>query len=315
MGTFWLFTKSDFATFLVPDTLFGVFGALAGPLLSSNETPDLLMILGRLPQVLLYNWANLFVCDLANQRLPEAVDEDRGNKPWRPLPSGRITMTQARRLLLVSLPTVLAINWVLGAWEETALLFTLAWMYNDLGGGDEDFVTRNLMNALAFAQFNGGTLKIACGIDQSITSLGYSWIILISCVIFTTMHVQDLKDQTGDKARGRRTAPLVLGDEVARWTLAFPIVAWSAICPLFLNVGLSGYVITYVLGFLLVMRIFLWRSVDADRKTYKLWAAWIIVLYMLPVIKNPLVFSRFIESWLRWNNIHRGDDRKNEMLL
>lgn len=299
VGTFWLFTKSDFATFLLPDTAFGVFGALAGPLLSSNETPDLLMILGRLPRVLLYNWGNLFVCDLANQRLPEAVEEDRGNKPWRPLPSGRITMTQARRLLLVSLPIVLAINWVLGAWEETALLFTLAWMYNDLKGGDEDFVTRNLMNALAFAQFNGGALKIACGIDQSITALGYTWVILISCVIFTTMHVQDLKDQTGDKARGRRTAPLVLGDGVARWILAIPIVVWSAICPLFLNVGLPGYLITCVLGFLLVMRIFLWRSIDADRKTYKLWAAWIAVLYMLPVIKNPLVFSKFMESRVR----------------
>lgn len=299
MSTLWLFTESDFATFVIPDTVFGVFGALAGPVLTKNEAPDLLIILARVPRVLLYNWANLLVFDLANQRLPEAVEEDMWNKPWRPLPSGRITMPQTRRLLLTSLPVVLAINWALGAWEETALLFALTWMYNDLKGGEEDFVVRNLIIGFAFGLYNGGALKIACGVKQSITAPGYSWIVLISCVIFTTMHIQDMKDQVGDKARGRRSAPLVLGDAVARWTIAVPIVVWSVVCPLFLKVGLPGYLITCVLGFLIVARIFIWRSIDADRTTWKLWTAWTALLYMLPVMKSPFAFSRFIESWVK----------------
>lgn len=297
MSTLWLFTESNFATFVIPDTVFGVFGALAGPLLTTNEAPDLLAILARAPSVLLYNWTNLLVFDLANQRLPESVEEDMWNKPWRPLPSGRITMPQTRRLLLASLPVVLAINWALGAWEETALLIAFTWMYNDLKGGDEDFVVRNLIIGIGFGLHNEGGLKIACGMDQTITVLGYSWIVLISCVIFTTMHIQDLKDQVGDKARGRRSAPLVLGDAVARWTIAVSIVLWSVVCPLFLDVGLSGYLITCVLGFLIVARLFVWRSVDADRKTWKIWAAWTVILYMLPIIKSPLAFSRLIQSW------------------
>lgn len=297
IGTFWLFTESDFATFVIPDTVFGIFGALAGPLLTMNESPDLLVILSRTPQVLLYNWANLLIFDLANQRLPEAVVEDSCNKPWRPLPSGRITIPQTRRLLLASLPVVLAINWSLGAWEETALLFALTWMYNDLNGGEEDFIVRNLIIGLAFGLYNGGALKIACGIDQSISTPGYHWVVLISCVIITTMHVQDLKDQAGDKARGRRSAPLVLGDTAARWTIAVPIVVWSVACPLFLSVGPLGYLITCGAGSLIVGRIFMLRSVEADRKTWKLWTAWTALLYLLPLIKSPLAFSTFIESW------------------
>lgn len=282
---------------MIPDTAFGIFGALAGPLLTKNESPDLLVILSRVPQVLLYNWANLLIFDLANQRLPEAVVEDSCNKPWRPLPSGRITVPQTRRLLLASLPIVLAINWSLGAWEETALLFALTWMYNDLNGGEEDFIVRNLIIGFAFGLYNVGALKIACGIDQSITTPGYYWVLLISCVIFTTMHVQDMKDQAGDKARGRRSAPLVLGDTVARWTIAVPIVIWSVVCPLFLSVGPVGYLITCGVGSLIVGRIFLLRSIEADRKTWKLWTAWTALLYLLPLIKSPLAFSRFIESW------------------
>lgn len=296
VGTFWLFTESDFATFVIPDTVFGVFGALAGPLLTRNENPDLIVILARVPLVLLYNWANLLIFDLANQRLPEAVKEDAWNNPWRPLPSGRISAPQTRRLLLASLPVVLIINWSLGAWEETALLFMLTWMYNDLKGGEEDFVIRNLIIGFAFGLYNGGALKIACGIDQSITAPGYFWIVLISCVIFTTMHVQDMKDQVGDRARGRRSAPLMLGDAAARWTIAVPVIVWSVACPRFLSVGPLGYFITCVLGLIIVGRIFLWRSKDADRKTWKLWAAWTAFSYLLPVIKSPVAFSRFFES-------------------
>ena len=80
--TLWLFTESGFATFVVPDTAFGIFGAIAGPLLTTNSSPDPKIILSRLPQVVLFNLANLLIFDLANQRHPTAVIEDALNKPW-----------------------------------------------------------------------------------------------------------------------------------------------------------------------------------------------------------------------------------------
>ncbi len=105
------------------------------PFADNGDEP--LKVIARAPLVVLYNWGNLLIFDLANQRTPESAEEDRINKPHRPLPTGRMTPLQARRLLLASLPVVLTINYFLGPWIETALLFTLTWMYNDLGGGDE----------------------------------------------------------------------------------------------------------------------------------------------------------------------------------
>lgn len=299
VDTLWLFTKSDFATSILPNTVFGISSALAGSFLTKNESPDLLVILSRVPQVLLFNWANILIFDLANQSLPDAVVEDSCNKPWRPLPSGRITISQTRRLLLASLPIALAINWSLGAWEETVLLFVLTWMYNDLKGGDENFIVRNLILGFALGLYNSGSLRVACGNDQPISTLGYYWIVLISCVIFTTMQIQDMKDQVGDEARGRRTAPLVLGDNAARWTIAVPVAAWSVICPFFLGVGPLGYFITCGYGSFIVGRLFMLRSECADRTTWKLWTGWTALLYLLPLIRNSLAFSSFMDHWFR----------------
>lgn len=292
----WLITESDFITFCIPCTAFGLFGALAGPLLTTNNNPDVKEILGRVPQVLIWNWLNLLVFDIANQRFPDSAVEDTLNKPWRPLPTGLITAIQMRRLLLVTLPIALAINYLLGAWEETVLLFCMDWMYNDLKGMDEDFLVRNLLIALGYGMYHKGSMKVACGSEQTATSQGYSWMAIISGVIFTTMHIQDMKDTAGDRARNRRSAPLVLGDPVVRWTIAIPVLTWSYICPLFLGLGLAGFVLPLGLGLHVTGRILWLRDIKADRKTWKIWAAWLICLYLLPVMKNYSVLSSFIHA-------------------
>jgi 4-hydroxybenzoate polyprenyltransferase len=295
--TLWLFTESDFATFVIPDTAFGIFAVLSGPLLTANDAPDLLEIFGRLPKVLLWNWLNLLVFDLANQRHLESVTEDSINKPWRPLPSGRISVAQTRRLLLVTLPLVLAMSYLLGAWEETALLFALTWMYNDLGGGDEDFVTRNTIIAFAFSQYNKGALRIASRSAQFSVALGtWQWLAITSGVIGTTMHVQDMKDQEGDRAKNRRTAPLVVGDGPARWTIAIPVAFWSAACPLFWGLGPLGYALPAGIGAIIVIRILLLRNFKADRNTWRLWTFWTAIIWMLPVFKDYSVFVRFFRT-------------------
>ena len=188
--------------------MFGIAAALSGPRLTNNASPDFLEVLGRLPSVVLWNWLNLLIFDLANQRHPESVLEDTVNKPWRPLPSGRISIAQTRRLLLFALPVVLGINDYLGAWEETVLLFTLTWMYNDLGGGDDGFAVRNLVIAAAFSQYNKGALRVAARMGFSVPPTAWWWLCITSGVIGTTMQIQDLKDQDGDRARNRHTAPL-----------------------------------------------------------------------------------------------------------
>ncbi|KAK2756654.1 hypothetical protein FQN54_005099 [Arachnomyces sp. PD_36] len=281
----WLFTESDFFTFVGPDSAFGIFGALAGPLLLNNADQPL-EVLARAPLVVIFNWSNLLIFDLANQRRPESVEEDRINKPHRPLPSGRMTPLGARRLLLVSLPVVFVINYFIGPWIETSLLFALTWMYNDLGGGDEDFIIRNLIIGFAFGLYNAGSLKVAGGPDSSINKQGVMWTSIISTVIFTTMHSQDMKDQAGDRSRGRRTAPIVLGDFAARGTIAIPIAVWSIICPWFWYTGFEGYILTVPLGAYIIWHLYADRTFRGDRASWKLWTLWTALLYLLPTVKQ-----------------------------
>ena len=287
--TLWLFTTDDFDTFVIPNCLFGIFTALSREVVQYPEHGIIIShVLERLPLVIFFNWSNLLVFDLANQRLPDSIQEDRVNKPWRPLPTQRITPEQTRYLMIASMPLILLANYGLGVWKETAILFNLTWIYNDLRGGDDHWIMRNLVIACAFFFYNLGSLKVVLGANAEITQLGYSWTTIVSAVIFTTMQAQDFKDQEGDVLRGRQTAPLVLGDTVARWTFAVAVVVWSFVCAFFWNFRLCHLLCPIVGGLYVAVRIVLKREKGEDRKTWKFWCLWTAMLYLLPAWQCPV---------------------------
>ena len=284
LWTLWLFSESNFATFVLPNTMFGCFGALSGSILTAQTAGSALDIFKRLPFVILFNWSNVFIFDLANQRHSESIKEDRINKPWRPLVTGRVSAEQTRRLMLVAIPVVFILNFTFGVWRETALLFVLTWVYNDLKGGDE--VIRDLIISIAFALYNHGSLKLAAGVRTSLNEKGLTWIGIISGVILTTMQVQDLKDQAGDKQRGRRTGPLFLGDKTSRILIAVFTLVWSHYCVFFWGLGLWVYLMTTMLGGSVAFRAVRWRNPLDDDRTWKLWCAWTTALYLLPLVSR-----------------------------
>ncbi|KAF2759930.1 hypothetical protein EJ05DRAFT_499121 [Pseudovirgaria hyperparasitica] len=282
---FWLFTKDDAWTFVAPNTIFGLSSALAGRVFCnhSQSWQDTLL---RAPLVVLFNWATLLIFDLANQRLPESVREDALNKPWRPVPSGRMSSEAVRMTMLACIPLVLILGNMLGAGPQCNGIIILTWLYNDLGGGDQNWALRNLIIAVAFGLFNVGSLRVAVGAGSEELELSYHgkmWTVMISAVIFTTMHVQDLKDQLGDKSRGRHTAPLILGDHYARYTIAIPVAVWSVIMSVYWNMRQWSLVLI-LLGSYISWRCLMLRNKEEDRKTWQFWAAWTAVLYILPTI-------------------------------
>ena len=296
--TIWLITLNDLKSIVAPETAFGVFSALAGPLLTSNVRPDVITILRRLPQILLWNWLNLLIFDIANQRLPNSVLEDSVNKPWRAIPSGRLTPTQARRLLLAVLPVVFVITLYIGGMEETVAMMVLTWMYNDLGGADESYVVRNIINAFGFMCYSSGSTRVAIGYGEHVLNTAFFyWLAIVGAIVFSTLQMQDMADQEGDAARGRGTLPLVHGDGVARWTVAIPVVSWSFICAVFWNPPLYGYIVPIAIGGTLAIRVLSFRSVTADKVTWKMWCLWTISLYLLPLCKDPSAVQRFITSF------------------
>ncbi|RBR07249.1 uncharacterized protein FIESC28_10748 [Fusarium coffeatum] len=281
---FWAFVKSDIFTFSTPGILFGMTGALSNNELLDGPHSHPIDILGRLPKVILSNVFTILLFNFANQRSPASVLEDSINKPWRPIPSGMITPDQTRRAALFVSPIALACNYSMGVGSEGLLMQVLTFYYNDLCGSDE--VVRDGIIAVAYAVVNTMSLKICIGPENTVSAQGMIWITVISGIILTTMSVQDLKDQEGDKARDRKTLPLVIGDLQTRIIIACSVPFWSVLCASFWNLK-PGIVacLPLALGAVVSWRVLVKRTAQDDSKTWKLWCAWHTVIYFIPLTR------------------------------
>ena len=268
--TVWLFTSSDIKSVIIPQSVLGLSSALSGNLLSSNAAPNLLDVLSRGPKIMLWNWLNLFLFDVNNQSQSQSVLEDTLNKPWRWIPSKRLTADQARHSLLLIIPTVFLATLYLGGTREAVTLMVMTSMYNDLGGADVHFITRNLLNAFGYMCYSSGSMLVAVGHGQyHLSTMADWWLAIIGGIIFTTLQMQDMPDVEGDAARNRKTIPLVYGDFIARWSIAVPVIAWSFICPTFWGMSLFGYIAPVAVGVVFVVRLLVLRNVSADSITWK----------------------------------------------
>jgi 4-hydroxybenzoate polyprenyltransferase len=292
LKTLYLFPCNDIPTMITPVTFLGVSGALSGRFYPADTTEAFASIISRIPKTFLWVWLNVLLFSISNQRNEESILEDSINKPWRPLPSGRISASQARRLLLMGVPALILIcTFYVGAPEETILCLLLTWMYNDLGGANEHFLVRNGINSMAYFAYGLGALRVAgnVGVD-AIQAGAFQWLGIISGIILTTMQVQDLKDQEGDRAINRSTAPLYLGDGVSRWTVAVGVLVWSFVSPWYWCLGVDGFAkapvfaIPILLGSMVAGRVLLWRDPKADELTYKGWSIWLMSIFFSPVL-------------------------------
>ncbi|MCJ1247045.1 hypothetical protein MMC30_004256 [Trapelia coarctata] len=293
----WLFTFSDLKTIVLPSTAFGLFNATAASLNPTTTLPPPSQILHRTPLVLLWVWINLLPFAINNQRQPAAIQEDALNKPWRPMPSRRLSPTAAKTLMLVFYPLAILTSLALGNLAQCLALIGLGYWYNDLHGADASCLVRNLINAGGFISFASGAMQVAIGgRDSALQLLGW-WSAVIACIVFSTVQTQDMYDQRGDAARNRKTVPLVMGDAPARWTIAVPMVVWCVMTPWLWKSSKVGYVAPVVLGLTVAVRTLWERSERGDRNTFRIWNLWMVSVYLLPLIKASEGF--LVEGWLR----------------
>ena len=282
--TLWLFTYSDLKTVIYPQLAFGLSNALSG-LVNVDRAPSVLAVLARIPLILLWVWFVLLLEVVSNQRLPLSILEDVKNKPWRPLPSRRLSPRSAQRLLLFSVPIVLMISFFLGTVTLSMAIIIVSWMYNDLGGADHNYVVRNVLNACGSTVIGAGATTIAAG-RSGLNENAAAWFGILACTIFSTVQTQDLADMEGDAARARKTMPLVHGHSITRWSIALFVTFWSFVCPSFWNLDTYAYCPPVLVGGLLASRALFIRNVGADKLTWKIWCIWMIVLYTLPLWKE-----------------------------
>ena len=170
---------------------------------------------------------------------------------------------------------------VLGAGvNQSAVLAFCGYVYNNHGGGDSNFLVRNLLNAFGFTSFASGALEVA--LQSPIPLSMVPWLLVIAAVVCSTVHTQDMYDQVGDSVAGRRTLPLVTGDGLARWSIAISVMLWSYLCPLYWTSRPVGYMAPLVIGGWVSLRSLTKRTAKEDRTTFRIYNAWLVSLYSLP---------------------------------
>ncbi|KAL2207064.1 hypothetical protein CC79DRAFT_1252592, partial [Sarocladium strictum] len=237
----WLFTKSDLVTSTITDSCFAMTGLIASDTILVNFHIDTwLSCIPAAVACLCFTWYLTLCFNLGNQRQPDFIAEDALNKPWRPIPAGRIIPRQALHWQIFAIVSLVTLCYtVLGAWQEVICYMLCTFLYNEFGWADKSWWQRTLLNVLGLKLNHAAALRIAAGATLGfkqkvqLTDKTIAWLVVCGLVIASTLQVQDLRDQEGDAEIGRRAIPLIYGDPFTRWSTAVGVFFWSIVCPFY----------------------------------------------------------------------------------
>ncbi|KAG9315970.1 UbiA prenyltransferase family-domain-containing protein [Chiua virens] len=245
-----LFTKADIRTALIPQTVFAL--AVAS-----------VCHLSRILHVIAWIWLHLLTCNIANQI--KAPDEDKINKPFRPLPSGRISEHHARilRWTLVLVCLAVSLTYSVELLLTSLKLQILTVLYSELHG-DECFLLKNALTAVMYgcAGFGGALLA---GCDRSHVPKTAQLAVQLSTAVFaSTLHAQDFKDVLGD----RLTALCI-----PLWSICLSCVWRLDTLSAMVFVAYSGYT---------GIRFLIYQSVEDDKRSCRYYSFWLSIHHILP---------------------------------
>lgn len=245
------------------------------------------MSITRLPHLAVWVWLHLLQFCAANQAL--SPEEDALNKPYRPIPAGLISIRGARVLRWLLVPVCLALSWALDVIHPGISLAISFIVYNELGL-DSYWYTKNFLNAVGLVSWNIGAAKIACAgtlspqLSPNLLSLTGSiqtenvsldqraWFApyVSTLLIATTIHIQDFRDEAGDRKQGRVTFPVVMPEFSRRMT--FLIVAvWSFGLASYWNLSSVASPWFVTLGMYVALRVLQQRTEHEDKVSLRIY--------------------------------------------
>jgi 4-hydroxybenzoate polyprenyltransferase len=105
-------------------------------------------------------WVSLLQTTVANQSVGTSPEEDAINKPFRPIPSKRISLEAARLFRWLLVPVHLALSVLFGAFLGGLGVSVTTAIHNEIGGSSHWF-TKNGCCAIYYAAFEYGGTMIA----------------------------------------------------------------------------------------------------------------------------------------------------------
>ena len=133
-----------------------VYGTLA----SNTSTPYTSLALR-----VLWVWAHLLYFDISNQSF--RPEDDLENKPWRPIPSNRISQEDACTLRWILLFVCFSLSSMLGVPVPGIVLYIGTFCHHELGFHNHWF-SRAVCMAVGYTCFNAGASGVMCGTETSI---------------------------------------------------------------------------------------------------------------------------------------------------
>lgn len=273
----WAFIRYDISTTLVPALLF-MLAAYKG------TQPDLISRLDTIALSLVYFLLYAYVFCLSNQLV--GVEEDRRNKPDRPIVAGMVTRQGARVRMYVVMLLFALIGQLLSIGLWTALWLLVVLLHNQCGWSSHWFGKHLCMAMGVLAE-----LAAAWQIVGPLNLRALIWVGVIALVMFPLVAVQDLRDMRGDDAIGRRTFPLVFGEQYTRLFVAvgfwiLPLVMHATIvrisaptvAALVCDVALAA------VSVLIAARVLICRSRAADHRTYMAFTYWYCIALATAVV-------------------------------
>ncbi|KAG0701171.1 UbiA prenyltransferase family-domain-containing protein [Suillus ampliporus] len=264
--TAWLFTRSDFKTIILPVMIFAT-------VVSPRHNPLALSC------SLCWLWFHLFQANVSNQSY--SVHEDEVNKPWRPVPSGRITVKDSRALRWGLMVFCLGLSFLfsLNVFITSAASTVVMMMYDDVRLSHHP-TFKNLCNAGYYVTFELGPSLILSG-ESSFDRTSIQALSCSALVILLTIHAQDFADVNGDRRSGRRTLPIV-APEGSRIYMLCVIPLLSFALASFWSLGPLCGAFFVSMGTWVGFRYFLFRDEIRDQSSYRMYNIWLMGVHLLP---------------------------------
>jgi 4-hydroxybenzoate polyprenyltransferase len=263
----WQFIKNDISATIVPTTLF----MIAAWNSSGGSVYDLATALGN---GLIYFWLYVLTFCLSNQLV--GIDEDRINKPNRPLVIGMVSYRGALLRWVAMMLLFSLLGWWLGL-LRWALLWQAAIVLHNFGGWSKHWFGKHTLMGVGIV----AGLAPAWELVLPLTAQAWRWILFFACAILPLIATQDLRDTCGDRAIGRRTFPIVFGEGPTRIMLSLGFMLLPIAMHTLLMRQLSDTWHTQLcsailagLSLLIAARLLLYRSCAADQRTYTLFTYW-----------------------------------------
>lgn len=269
----WRFMQNDIWAGVIPGLAFTVVALRQAPGTAADAARTL-------PGSLLYFCLYLYGHTLANQLV--GIEEDRINKPERPLPSGLVSAAGAAWRLAIVTGLFLGLGLGLGVLRWAAL-WAVTYLLLNFYGHRHWFFKNSLPMSI------GATAMLCAAWEMVLPMSRTSWhaVLTISGFVALTSPIQDFRDIAGDRVMGRKTLPISLGERPARILVSVALFGWLLVAFALLMrpalVTLGGAVFAaalVVLESVVAVRLLCRRGPAADHRTYRLYE----YLYCLYVV-------------------------------